>query len=442
MTQTKDNTVLSIEQLLTDANIWFNISNNLKAVSCHDAAKKRNRLGHTGIRLSDELKTYFGVYHEGTEKKYALLHCRGTQELDMQKVNQLLSSEVNRIDGDELRALSLAKGLVNPFMDLNNPSGEPMLQVFDHGVFEDLMPPYTMMTNAGHFNWGVEFYPKDLLNILPNTQVADIIGEEFKHPFIRHTIGILTGNGPESGMMLWKHINQAITQHPKVKDKGIFTGDLSFPQVIVESLPELGISMELSLRHEQTKTLVLESVEKLCQNGATLICLACNTSQHFIKEIDAICAKHHAQFVSMPTLVDQYLSEHNIIECDFLGIKSVTDFDNLSAFSALNKKYTVHVPSTEDLNRISQLAFAVKQTSVNTSSLNKLRNLINQSTKTNIIIVALSEISILLDAEINPSKRKRQYIDTLNLVAQQTADIYIDGIFDTLHKRSRPKKRY
>ena len=436
---TKSQNVFRIEKILIKNNIRSRITYNHKSVSCPDAAKKRNRLGHTGIPLCDELKTFLGEYNTHGKHEYVLLHCRGTQEIDNNKVEKILLNRVSRLDNDHLESLSLMKGLINPFTKIKNID---ILQIFDNSVFDKYTPPYTMMTNAGDFNWGIEFYPKDLLNILPNTRVHDIIGDQYKYNFKRHKIGILTGNGPESGIMLWNKINNGIQDQLKLKHKHSFMGDLSFPEVIIESVAEMGLSMELESRNKQTKEIVLKSITNLCESGASLICIACNTTQYYVKEINYICNKYDAQFISMPILVDQYLIKNKIKEFDFLGIKYVADFEKWSAFKFLNDKYTIHVPSKISLDKINDLAFKVKQENANTSGRNKMANLINQSTKTEVIIIALTEISILLDSENNKNKRKRKYIDTLTLVAEEIAKIYIEGISDTLYKRSRQKKSY
>ena len=189
---------------VVEKKLWYNITWNHEARSCADAANKRNRLGNIGIPLCDELKSNIGYYFSNSEKKYLLIHCRGNQMIDDAKVNYLLDSEFIRLPQDELSNLfNCEYGLVNPFYF--SSEFPEINQLFDNSVLENFFPPYTLMTNAGDKNWGIEFKPIELLNILQSKLVGDIIIKSIR---------------------------------AKLGDD--FLGDLSFPTVIVKSMPEMG----------------------------------------------------------------------------------------------------------------------------------------------------------------------------------------------------------
>lgn len=445
----KPKEVQRIERLLQKNSLWYNLTWNHKAVSCPDAAKKRNRLGHTGIPLCDEFKTYLGTFKKNGSAEYVLLHCRGTQEIDEVKVNNILLAPFSRLEKDKStkEEKNAAKGLINPFIKIENKN---ILQLFDESLFIKHIPPYTMMTNAGDYNWGFEFHPEELIKILPNTKVYDLIDDQYKYDFKKHKIGILTGNGYESGILLWDKINKKIKYLLKSKQKNFskleknyyFMGDLSYPEVVIESLPEMGISMELELRNERTKEIVLNSITRLCKNGATIICIACNTTQYYVNDINKICKQSGALFISMPNLVDIYLTNNEHKEFDFIGIKYVTDFLKWSAFKTLDQKYTVHLPLKKDLDAINDIAFIVKENGPDNKARNRIRSLLNKITKTQTVIVALTEIALLLDSENNKFIRKRKYIDTLSLIADEIAKIYVEGFFNTCYNRSKQKKTH
>ena len=78
---------------LAGLGIWHQFSRNEPATSCQDAARKRNRLGHKGMPLWDELKSFLGEYHDapGTRRVF-LAHCRGDRKLDLEKVRHALES--------------------------------------------------------------------------------------------------------------------------------------------------------------------------------------------------------------------------------------------------------------------------------------------------------------------------------------------------------------
>jgi len=417
------NLTAEMTKIQNEIDIWYNVTKNTFSESCKDAANKRNRLGNIGIPLMDELKSNFVYYtNNKNEKSYALIHCRGNQLLDYDKVKNVLGSDFKRITSEDLKlTFNLEYGLINPISFKNNKN---ILQVFDESVIVKYLPPFTMMTNASNFEKGIEFFPEQLIDNLNNVILEDII-QDFTHPKIEiHKIGILTGNSPESGIMLWESINFFIRK--KLKEN--FLGDISFPKVNIESIPEMGLSMELELREIETKKAVLGGIKRLCKNGASLICLACNTTQYFEPEITNICNEYNAKFIPMNKSVESYLNKNEIQNFDFLGIKYVVDFNKWSSFKSLNKKYNINIPSLKNLNEINELAFEVKKNKISSKGINKLRHLINTSTKNMNVVIALTELSILLASQNNKKKSKKNYIDTLTILADTISEIYVKEI--------------
>ncbi len=413
--------------------LWFQLSRNLEARSCRDAANKRNRLGHIGIPLHDELKSYLGIYENLNGKLCtAMLHCRGNQELDMHKVKAVLNSkaEITRISSDEMNnRFGLEYGTVNPFMVSSAIHSNKIIQIFDGTVFNDLLPPYTMMTNAGDLSWGIEFMPRDLLNSLRSSFVADIIDAANSEPLPiqRHKIGIITGNSPDSGIHLWQEVNKIIRD--TMKDK--FQGDISYPPVIIESIPELGYSMELERRYSETEKSILKIIDVMIKEDATIICIACNTTQYFTPKIKELCEPNNVKFISIPEVTLQYVVEHNIHEFAFLGIKYVTDFDKWSAFKIL-KKYKVEFLNQQTLDKIDELAYSVKQGGAKEKDINGLRDLLNKTVKSKNVVIALTELSILFKKQKKKGNTERRYIDTLDLLAQAIANDYLKKTYPTM----------
>lgn len=420
--------------------VWYNITWNHEAMSCADAANKRKRLGSDiGIPLCDELKSNIGFYVSQGEKKILLIHCRGNQMIDEEKVNSFLGAEYFRLpNNDLLNEFNCEYGLVNPFFFYSNfPEIE---QVFDKSVLDEFFPPYTLMTNAGDKNWGIEFKPRELVNVIKSMKVADVITDESKINIRKHKIGILTGNSPESGIFLWQKINEAI----RTKLSNDFLGDLSFPAVIVLSMPGMGLSMELDNREIETWQVVEDGITTLCKNGATIIGIACNTTQYFSAQVNEICLKYGAEFFSMYDGVDSFLISEKIKHFDFLGIKFVTDFTKWSDFKKLKENYKVEIPSEKNLEEINNIAFIVKQKGVVTSQgVNKLRDQIRNHTKTKNIIIALTEISVLLGTYPPAKGDDRRYIDTLTLLANRIADRYLkDHTKELLKKQKEIAERH
>ncbi|MGH3684308.1 MAG: aspartate/glutamate racemase family protein [Pseudonocardiaceae bacterium] len=401
--------------------LWRIVSRNPPVQSCADAAQRRNRLGHVGIPLCDELKSSVGVYDSAGRSSFVVAHCRGHQNLDTSKLHGILGSTFERVDGDKLESeLGLSYGLVTPFYFAAHPH---VRQIVDETVLEPYLPPHTMMTNLGHLEYAVEFRPSDIFGALPNVEVANIVEGRDRRATPGETIGILTGNSPESGMMLWQGINNYIRTSSVIN----FRGDISFPRVIVESVPEMGLSMELAQRETQVKPVVLDAVRKLCDSGANVVAIACNTTQYYSSEVETICRGYGARFVSIVDETARYLKNADIRTFDFLAIGAVSDFATWSDFRRIVTQFDVYVPSERNITAITNLAFSVKKEVVSSTTINQLRDLVNNATKTDTVVFALTELSILFASQRSKQKSQKRFIDTLDILAQAIAKIYLDG---------------
>ena len=411
-------------EFLKNKRIWFIHSKNPKVVSCPDAASKRKRLGNIGIPIFDELKSELGFFiNKNKEKELVLVHCRGNQRVDRLKISKILNAEYRRDNSD-----SNTKGLINPF----GKKFRELLQIFDTSVSMKFHQPHTMMTNAGDFTHAFEFKPTELIKKLEHTIVNDIIREVNYNSFKKHKIGILTGNGPDSGILLWKKINEAVKLLLRNKLAHSFQGDLSFPEVVISSIPEMGISMNLNERLTDTKDVVIKSIIDLCKDGVTLICIACNITQYFEKEIIEICKLYNAQFISIPKVLQTFLKANDITTFDFIGISYVVDVERYSAFKDIFTLYNVNIPDTRSLSKINELAFEAKKDPQNNKTAQPLGDFIRNKTKTEHIIIASTEVSTVLDFHKKIVKQKNT-IDTLELLAEEIAHKYVNGIFDTLY---------
>ena len=213
--------VQQAEQFLTRLGRWFKLSRNHDARSCRDAAHKRNRLGHEGIPLWDEMKSFFGRYANAVgETRLVVAHCRADQRLHFGKLSAVLGVErpPERLTEQEIEQLGLEYGMVNPWETWRcDPRSTPftmdvkfiaqdVVQVFDDDLLQPIGTPGTVMTNAGDLTWAVEFHPRELVAKLAHAKVADIAEpdpeEEPRLWGVKddRPIGIITGNPPEAGM--------------------------------------------------------------------------------------------------------------------------------------------------------------------------------------------------------------------------------------------------
>jgi len=319
-------------------------------------------------------------------------------------------------------------GQVNPFTlafgyDGKGIRSEPVLQIFDRAVLESYGLPETMMSSAGSQLFAIEFRPQELIKALGFlAEVADIAIPPSSAPPRRIGIGIVTGNSPDSGALLWRTVNDKVRR--KLAE-GLFLGDLSYPPVTVSSTPGLGLSMELDLRHEQVWEHLKEAVTDLRRSGVKLIALACHTNHYFTDRIRQVASDYDVKFISMPNVVEDWVRAQSIKDLTLIGIHSVANLGQWSAYRGLSKLTNVHPLSKNGLNRIQNLAYLVKLNGPTKQGRDRWQAILKEEVKTQHVVIALTEISILLASPRRKGASGRIITDALELYGEAIADAYL-----------------
>lgn len=418
--------VSRIDAELNEHGVWHIITPNRgQATSCREAAFARQRLGVTGIPLSDELKTYLGVYEGPGGRTYVAVHCRAHHNRNDEKIRGLLGAPVAKVEAAELAGIfGLEYGRVNPF-ELARHSN--VLQLFDASVVADYPAPNTMMTNAGDHAWGIEFHPEQLVEYLPRVIVADVVEDSSIGTFKDPILGILTGNGPESGIELWRRINKAIADNASEP----FRGDTDFPRVVVRSEPGMGLSMQLADREREVREVVLGGIEEIIDAGASVVGIACNTTQYFSTEIRNLCDEHDVVFVSLVEATRTVLRSREVAEFDLFGIGPVVDLDMWSDFRRLGDEFNVRVPKRRDIDTIDGLAWEIKSSpaSARHGLVGKLKRMLTDSTTSTTAVIALTELSVVLTQHPKIATQLEKsgiaLVDTLDALANVMARHYL-----------------
>jgi len=419
-----------VGEYLYENKVGFILSRNTKAEGCYDARSKRCRLGHQGIPLFDELKSFIGrIITTSSNDIIIAVHCRANVDISYDKVLNVLGIAGNmvKMEKDELHQLySMNYGTVNPFLLEIKNKDNSIIQIFDNNILTPIAKvPGTMMTNAGDHTWGIEFDPSDIGNAIPKAIFADVAGKEkalSEHENINFInplqIGIITGNGPDSGIALW----QIIIQEFSDKLGRHFLGDISFPPVNILSVPEMGLSMELMLRETATWNALSKACNQLCNGGAKILGVACNTTQYFRDKIRQLCEQTGTTFVSMSDIVINHVLDNNISEFAIIGIDTVTKLSKWSAYSELSKLKPERLDK-KTVNKIEDITYQVKQKGNLYQGFQRLMDIFRNNISSQHIIVALTEISIILNSQpIKQRERsKKNIIDTLELYGKSIA---------------------
>lgn len=419
----KPETVANLERFLSQHGFWYMLSRNPPVTSCQDAANRRQRLGKTGIPLRDELRSYVLSATDNTGNPvYVALHCRADRNFDLNRLPHSVPVRRESIKKSNLADDSsgdLAYGTVNPFnLDALSEKGTKVLQVFDTSLSDTPGVTGTMMTNAGDHSWALEFDPMQLLESASNkgwtiAEVTSAFHTSFTRP---KNLGILTGNSPESGALLWKKINECVRQRLGVK----FKGDISYPRVFISSVPEMGLTMELATRHRYIKDMVMAEIDGLVARGAECIAIACNTTQHFSPQIKERLETKGVDYVVLSDAIESWIDELQDQSVYVAGIDYVTDKDGWSAYSDALKRSNVHSPDESQTEVIHDLAYQVKNVGVNGKTYQKFRAVVRRANAVYTLLL-LTELSQIFDVYNRPLINGSNIIDGIDLYAKKIA---------------------
>jgi aspartate racemase len=418
--------VMSIVKFFCNNNIGIILSRNVKVLSCKDARSNRVRLGHKGIPLFDELKSivFRGFDKDGKEIIVAA-HCRGHMNIITERLINLCSlcKEPEILPEEELKSrFGMQFGTVNPILlDLN--SNGKIINIFDNSLSRPIAKcPGTMMTNAGHHTWGIEIDPSLLIPKIRNGYIYDVAEadkelEYYELPQLANpkSIGIITGNGPDSGIALWNRINsyfsEMLGEH--------FLGDISLPKVSIISLPAMGLSMELDKRDSATWETLVEAIDKMFCNDVDLLALACHTTHYYTNKIRTLFEKNGKRFISMPQTTINYIKNEKLTDLAIIGISYVANLQEYSAYSEL-KKFDIEIPSDEVLSKFHEIGYDIKKMKNLYPVFQKFTSLLRSDIKAKNIIIALTELSILVESQKKRYEHKN-IIDSLDIYGRELA---------------------
>jgi len=434
--------VIDVQKFMNTSGNWFLLSRNRKATGCKEAAALRNCLGQQGIPLERELKSYMGFFvDEAGHSNKVLIHCRGDKKLDFVKIRSVLGidTELSRVDPEGSDSDD-NYGLINPFQaELSSNEAKFALQIFDKDLLVHTGLPRTMMTNAGDRTWGIEFRVEELIESIPRRRA--IVDDVTVHLVRKKVpaVGIVTGNGPESGALLWKIFNDRVRER-----RSPFTGDVYLPKTLIRSVPAMGLTMELHSRGEQVWREISQEISEICNqlqkfnpNTRNILAIACNTTPYFEEKIQEICDSFGVDFISIADAIEQFIDLNKINEFTLLGIGYVLDAQYSGYRRILSRTdLSIKELSSESIDRIDKLAHDVKRGISITKCFNSLMDIIkhNTSSEGEHVIVALTEMSVILnqkkDVLLKWSKKgqnKNNIIDAVEVYADVLANIYIAG---------------
>lgn len=157
----------------------------------------------------------------------------------------------------------------------------------------------------------------------------------------RNRIGIITGSGPEAGLDLWAKVLRA----NRSLLGAAYGGDLDAPEVVIFSVPELGLSMELERNDARVWQALRDTAERMAPH-VDHYGIACNTLNHYADRLAAL--ELPARLVSMGEVAREHLTGHGITRVALLGARPVMDLGPWSAYRTLAQHVSVELPADPD----------------------------------------------------------------------------------------------
>ncbi|MFN4064893.1 MAG: aspartate/glutamate racemase family protein [Parazoarcus communis] len=227
------------------------------------------------------------------------------------------------------------------------------------------------------------------------------------HYASRSRIGIITGSGPEAGVDLWSKILRA-NRHWFGED---YRGDLDAPEVVIFSVPELGLSMELAANDAQVWQAMQRTATALAEQ-VDYYGIACNTLNHYADRLAALGLP--AQLVSVADVVRDFLADQGIARVALLGARPVMDMGPWSAYRSLPQYADIELPA--DLDALHQVIYDVKQRGGDAPDVVARFDAVLASLRADVALLACTELPLI------PCRRDiPRAIDVTDLLASALA---------------------
>jgi aspartate racemase len=226
-------------------------------------------------------------------------------------------------------------------------------------------------------------------------------------PQARARIGIITGSGPEAGLDLWSKVLRANRQLLGAH----YQGDLDAPHVVIFSVPQLGLSMELAANDA--------AVWQAMQGTATALAaqvdyygIACNTLNHYA---DALAALHlPARLVSMVDVARDHLVAQGLSRVALLGARPVMEMGPWSAYRTLGRHADVELPA--DPGALHAVIYDVKHRGAEHPDIAARFDEVLAGLKADVALLACTELPLIRHTRSTP-----RTVDVTDLLAMELA---------------------
>ena len=227
------------------------------------------------------------------------------------------------------------------------------------------------------------------------------------------TIGIVTGSGPEAGLDLWRKIVQAARTHSGLN----YRGDIDAPRVMIESVPELGLSMDLQRWQSEVWDALRLTVTRLLPR-VDVLCIACNTLHHFEHDLAGLLGS--TELVSFPETAAQLVRQRCGRSLGLFAVRPVLEPGPFSAYRRLPEWEHFELP--RDLDEAHALVENIKARGPDDADVHANFIRLCAGFESSAIVLACTELPL-----IRVKVPGKTLIDLTDLVARRAVDSALFG---------------
>ncbi|TCS42688.1 aspartate/glutamate racemase family protein [Reinekea marinisedimentorum] len=223
----------------------------------------------------------------------------------------------------------------------------------------------------------------------------------------RKRIGIITGSGPDAGLDMWQKILKA----NKAIQGDRYTGDLDAPEVVIMSIPALGLSMELEKNNDEVWHSLSQTASKLAEH-TDYYAIACNTLNYYQPQLEGLGLK--STLVSFPDVVSDRVLNSGLKKVALLGAKPVTDLGDWSPYRKLLDAVELETPVQPE--KLHQLIYDVKAYGGDHPAVIEQFTELLSNLEADVVLLACTELPLI------PVVSTKDLIDVTDLVAAVLAE--------------------
>jgi aspartate racemase len=228
-------------------------------------------------------------------------------------------------------------------------------------------------------------------------------------PPARQRVGIVSGSGPEAGIDLWAKVQQA--SRSLLGEQ--YRGDLDAPEVVVHSVPGLGLSMELERNDALVWPLLADTVRQL-DARVDAYAIACNTLNHYEPQLRALPLR--SRLVSTQDVLRGLVRERGLAKVALLGARPVMEMGPWSAYRNLPQIVEVELP--RDAEALHTIIYDVKARGGDEPDIVQRFEAVLADLDAPVVLLACTELPLI------PARSARhELIDVTALLAQALARI-------------------